>query len=581
MALTNVSGADLDLSGSANGIVSFGANVTNTAGRAISIQNRTGGTVDLTGAISDTGGTGILVNGNTGGTITFSNQAKNVNTGANPAVTLTSNGGAAINFTNGGLNIDTTSGAGFTATGGGTISVTAGTNFNTVDSTTGTALNVTNTIIGAGNLNFRSVSANGAANGIILNATGATGGLRISGSGSVAQGGDNSGGTIQNTTGDGISLNNTANVSLNNMNFQFTAGNGINGTGVSNFSFTNGKIHEAGDATDESCVSLDDVNAANVAGTFTFTNNQCTLVEANGVDIENYGATLSDVNISNNQFSDQPNVSTPGSAVVLNSNSTASANGVLTKAALNNNSITDFRAGAGFVLQANSDLGGTNTVTYGTANSATNVVTVSGNSMNGGNAGIGNQPDRFITGALNGRGTAAFNVSNNGTAANPIQKIDGVGIELSNFGPGAMSAIVNNNRLALNNAVASAGIGIGCDADSDSATADNGTLTVVVDGNNVSQTDGQGIFVIARNSTCTLNARITNNAAAAPVVTTTARAGIQVSSGSTNGDTTLCVAFAATRAKAAPTPPPTPKLRGLPFANRDRFRPLTSSASKD
>jgi hypothetical protein len=166
---------------------------------------------------------------------------------------------------------------------------------------------------------------------------------------------------------------------------------------------------------------------------------------------------------------------------------------------------------------------------------------VTGNLFNGGNGGIGNQPDRFVTGALNGRGTAAYNVSNNGTVANPIQKIDGVGLELSNFGSGTMSATVNNNRMAVNNAVGSAGIGIGCDTDSDATTTDNGTLTLIIDGNNVSQTDGPGIYALARGSQCTLNTRITNNTVAAPATTSAARAGIRVDSGSSAGDTTLCL----------------------------------------
>jgi hypothetical protein len=325
------------------------------------------------------------------------------------------------------------------------------------------------------------------------------------------------------------------------MNLQSTTRNGINGTQVSNFSFTNGKINNAGTLSGDSCAFFALVNGGNATGTFTFTNNQCTLTEASGVDLEDWGVTLSDANISNNQFTDTGDVATPGSAVVLDTNSTGSANGVVTKAELNNNSITDFRAGAGFVLQANSDIGGSHTVTYGTAGSGTNVISVTGNLMNGGLGGVGNQPDRFVTGAINGRGTAAYNVSNNGTLANPITHIDGVGIELSDFGPATMSATANSNRLVVNNAVASAGIGIGCDSDSDATTIDNGTLNLTIDGNNVSQTDGPGIFAIARNSTCTLNTKITNNTVAAPATTTSARAGIRVDSGSAAGDTTLCM----------------------------------------
>ena len=67
---------------------------------------------------------------------------------------------------------------------------------NTASATSGGAVIVENTTIGAPGLTFRSVSANGAVNGIRLVNTGATAGLTVTGGGSVAQGGDVSGGTI-------------------------------------------------------------------------------------------------------------------------------------------------------------------------------------------------------------------------------------------------------------------------------------------------------------------------------------------------------------------------------------------------
>jgi hypothetical protein len=538
-SISGAAGNAIDINGG-SGNIAYPGTLGNGAGNTADITGRTGGSITLSGDINDTSdaGGGITMSGNTGGSTTFSGTTKTLNTGASAAFSSTGSGHT-ITFSGGGLNIDTTSGAGFSASGGGTVNVT-GSN-NTIDTTTGTALTVSSTTIGASNLNFLSIAANGAANGIVLNATGATGHLAVSGSGSTSQGGDNSGGTIQNTTGAGISLTNTSAPSFNNMNLQSTTSHGVSGTQVTDFSFTNGTINNAGTASGDSCAFFGTANGANASGTFTFTNNKCTQVEANGVDLETWATTLSDVNISNNQFTDTGDTLTPGSAVVLTTNSTSSSNSVVTKAELNNNSITDFRAGAGFVLDANSDIGGSHTVTYGTAGSATNVISVTGNLMNGGLGGIGNQPDRFVTGAINGRGTGNYNVSSNGTVGSPITHIDGVGIELSDFGPATMSATANSNRLVVNNAVGSAGIGIGCDADSDATTTDNGTLNLTIDGNNVSLTDGPGIFAIARNSSCTLNTKITNNTVAAPATTSSARAGIRVDSGSSAGDTTLCL----------------------------------------
>jgi hypothetical protein len=253
---------------------------------------------------------------------------------------------------------------------------------------------------------------------------------------------------------------------------------------------------------------------------------------------------LSDVNISGNTFVSSTSVaSSLGSAVRLIALGSSSSAASVTKATLDSNVISNFPSGAGFVIQGGNaaDISGAPAGTMGQAGSATNVIAITGNRMDGGLGGIGNQPDRFVTALVNGRGQDNFDISNNGTIANPITHIDGVVIELSEFGPGNVTAAVSGNRIVANNAVGSAGIGVGCDADSLSSTSDDGSLTSTISGNNVSLTDGPGIFAIARNSNCTLTTRIVNNIVAAPATTTAARAGIRVDSGSGAGDTTLCL----------------------------------------
>ncbi|HWS90884.1 MAG TPA: Ig-like domain-containing protein [Pyrinomonadaceae bacterium] len=487
------------------------------------------------------GATAFDLNNSTG-TYTYNGT---ITTTAGKGVELTNNGGATVSFTND-LILSSGTAATFAATGGGTVTATD--TDSTLTSTTGVTLDVQNTTIGAGGLKFKSITAGTAASGppnaIVLNNTGASGGLSVLGGGNTTQGGNDSGGIIQRTTGDAISLTSTASPSFNNLKIDTAGGHGIKGTSsVSNFSFTYGTINNVGDASDESCASFSTVNVVNATGTFTFTNSRCTLVEANGVDIKNYGGNLSDVNVSNNVFSDTADVATPGSAVLLVSDATTSTSGVVTKASLNNNTITNFRAGAGFVVQASAPEAGTATVTFGTANHATNVITISGNLFDGGNGGINNQPDRFITGLIKGRGTGAYVVTNNGTAMNPIRNIDGVGIELGGDGPPTVSVILDNNHMVVNNAVGSAGIAIGCDEDNLAATPNNGVVTTKITNNNVSDTDGPGIFVIARGdgSQCTMNANISNNTVAAPTTNQVPRPGIQVHSGSAGSDTTLCL----------------------------------------
>jgi len=509
-----ISSTDVLVSGG-NGTIVVNGNITSGAARSVDVQNRTGGTVAFQGSITDTG-TGIILNANTGST---------------------------INFT-GGLALSTGANPGFTATGGGTVSATQNntTVVNTITTTTGTAVNVANTTIGASGLTFRSISANGAANGIVLTNTGTTAGLTVTGSGSTTQGGDNSGGTIQSTTGHGIALTNTTSPSFRNMRLLNTGDSGVNGTQVNGFSFTDGTITGAGDASDENSITFDDslTTTPNLTGVVTITNNVISQTEAEGIDILNFAGTITNANISGNALSDTGDVATPGSAVSLIAFGTPTTAGSITRATLTNNTITNFRAGVGFQVRAGNVNAGGPAGHAGIAGSATDVITITGNFMDGGPGGIGNQPDRFMTGGVSGIGQGNFNVSNNGTAANRIRNIDCIAIELQADGPANLTTTVQNNFINANSAVGCAGIAIGTD---DPLNMGAGTHTTNISGNNVMGTDGPGIFAIIRASSSTMTASILNNTVAAPIATNAARAGIRVDSGSAAGNTTLCVAI--------------------------------------
>jgi len=175
------------------------------------------------------------------------------------------------------------------------------------------------------------------------------------------------------------------------------------------------------------------------------------------------------------------------------------------------------------------------------AGSVTDVIAVTGNLMNGGSGGLGNQADRFLTAAVNGRGQGNFNVSSNGTLVSPITNIDGVVIEVSAFGNTTVTSTISNNVVSANNGVGSAGIGVGCTSDGLLTTPDNASLTTTISGNTVTLTNGPGILAVANNSLCTMTARIINNTVAAPATTNAARAGIRVDSGTSAGDTAVCL----------------------------------------
>src|SRR5581483_4961061 len=88
--------------------------------------------------------------------------------------------------------------AAFNASSSGTV--TASNTTSTLTTTTGTALNVRNTTIGSSGLKFKSISANGGANGIVLVTTGADAATNVP--------------TATENAGSGVFLYNTKNVSL-------------------------------------------------------------------------------------------------------------------------------------------------------------------------------------------------------------------------------------------------------------------------------------------------------------------------------------------------------------------------------
>jgi hypothetical protein len=224
-AINGATGAGVAISGG-NATIDYAGSISGSGAGAAVISGRTGGAVVLSGAISDTGN-GIVVQNNTGGTISFTGSSKSLSTGAANGVTLANNSGAAVVFGGGGLAIATTTGTGFSATGGGTVTVTGANN--TVAAVGGRAVNVANTTIGASGLTFRSISADGGANGIVLANTGGANGLQVTGDGSLTQNG--SGGTISGTSSHAVSATAVNGLVLRSMTLDAPAGDAIRVSG--------------------------------------------------------------------------------------------------------------------------------------------------------------------------------------------------------------------------------------------------------------------------------------------------------------------------------------------------------------
>jgi hypothetical protein len=509
-----------------NGSFTYPGTITNATALAVSVTNKTGGTVIFSGDINPGGANrGIAVTGNNTGTntITFSGN-QNISSGAVAGVNLDNNTGATISFTSGNLLITTTSGAGFSANNSGTVIVDGATDASTISSGTGIALNVVNTTIGAGGLNFRSISANGASSGIVLNNTGATAGLTVAGTGSAG-----SGGTIQNTTGAGISLTSTLSPSFTRMVVQSTGSHGVSGSLVNNFSFTNSTISISGTSEvagrQESNISFYQ-NAGtgteqNVTGTVTITGNTLNTALHHGVNITQYAGTISSLNISNNTFTSATASSgsttgattSHGSAISINPIGSGATISSVTSATISNNVITGFPGNAGIIfVGGNTNVGGP-AGTYGTAGDS---ITIQSNRIRG--HSIANRMNtQAVNIAVGARGTGFFRVLDNGTVAEPITNMAGHAITASALGQATLGLRVTNNRIVANNTVGSQGISMGVDSAAGFATT--AVMNATVNSNTVSATNGSGIFALATRRG-TMNAKILNNSVAAPATGT-------------------------------------------------------------
>jgi len=235
----------LDVAGG-SGNVTVAASIASTAsGRSVEVTGHTGGTVLVSGAVTDPG-LGIHLDSNPGAVLTFS----------------------------GTLDLDTTTSTAFNATNGGTVNVTgAG---NDVDTTTGIGVNIADTTIGASDVTFQSVSANGAPSGIVLDTTGASGGLVITGDGSNTN--NASGGTIQNTTDHGIVATDTQDLSLSSI-----------------------RIEDPGDAASEHGILATGLRGTNLLRASTITGFD--QASGDGLRVINNSVNLTELRVDNSTFS--------------------------------------------------------------------------------------------------------------------------------------------------------------------------------------------------------------------------------------------------------------------------------------
>ena len=275
---------------------------------------------EVRGFVLDPQGTGggIGGSGESGGTVDDVNIIDVGTPGSQPGLELDSTLGT-FNISNLVVN---NSAIGLRLNNAGIVNVTGS---NTLSTTTQAALDVTNTTIGGSGLTFRSISANGAASGIVLNNTGATAGLTVTGTGTAG-----SGGTIQNSTGPGISLTSTTSPAFSFMNVQNGSDDGIRGSAVNGFSLTSSTVSGNGNDFEEHGLDFgsgltggasisnstvsgsadNNVFVANSVGELVLTvtgstfSNTSALTGNDGIQVRSLGGTATTVSVENSTFAD-------------------------------------------------------------------------------------------------------------------------------------------------------------------------------------------------------------------------------------------------------------------------------------
>src|SRR6202035_2847533 len=428
---------------------------------------------------------------------------------------LNANTGATISFTNT-LTLSTGSSKALTATGGGTVSSTDANS--TVVTTTGTAINVANTTIGASGLKFKKASAgtaaSGPANGIVVNNTG-TGVLTITGDGSTnsCKTGTTtcSGGTIQKTTADGISLT-SSRVNLSLMWIKDNANSGIKGTSVSGLTLTDVLVQNNTNSTGEQAgILLNDLSDPN---------SQITRAEVSGSTEDNvriHNSTMTGtVTLSNCTIKDN-STGSGNNGVFFQTNTTGNLTGTVQNSTLSGNRTIALSADSGDGSTLNATFK-TNTITAGSPNQGNQGIQVSRASTSTLTFDVdGNTVTGMISTLINvfsgsGPGTATGDVKNNictGTGVGGNQ----VGIRVFNsgtsaLGQGTINANVSNNTVSnIDNAYPIMG-------ESSNSSGSGGQLKIAVTGNNASVVAGgtalDSIRVQARN-TSTVCAKVSGN----------------------------------------------------------------------
>jgi VCBS repeat-containing protein len=469
------SGGAVALSGAAGGEISIGSTIENETGSVVSVSNRSSGTVTLSGSI----------------------------TSANGGVSATSNTGAHVAYT-GALNLTRSSGETFVATGGGGVKATN--SGNKATTTSATAVRVANTTIDSGGVNFQSVNSTGATNGVVLENTGSTAGLTVSGTGSAG-----TGGTITTSTGPGILLSSTSNVSLASVKVTNGGDDGIRGSNVNGFSLT-GSSQVSGNGN---AVTEDGLDFTNLTGTVNLTNATVSASADRNVAVVNESGTVA-ATFSGGTYSNTNNSAVGGDAIFFEGTNTGTIGVTVENATFTNNRDDHVQ------------------VTTDASNTVAENVTVKGNTM----SNTVGQPGGAVTLNPGGNATMEASVLNNAITG---ARIEGVTIDTPGSQVSPQPAQVNVT--ISGNTIGSTGVNkSGSSSGNDIGVRSNGAATVkaLVTNNNLSQyANTSGLELLQNDGSGTLDATVRGNTITKPATVEEAEPlqfGMRVIVGSLAGD---------------------------------------------
>jgi Bacterial Ig domain/Calx-beta domain len=549
-----------DITGSSFGTLTIADVTLNGTGQALDLTSGTLAATFVSISSANSGTTGISLSGVAGSlttpTTTITNPAGSGITVDTSSATLsfgntTASGSGAAGVVLGGSGIGNTGPISFGALNimpdagipglevidnTNTITTTSG----TINSGTATAVNINRT---GGttplNMTFTSLSSSGGtATGVMIQNT--TGSFTVVGDGTnTTVGGNGSGGTIANksgsngstTTGIGVYLNNALNVTLRRMTINGTNQNfGIRGTNVTGCNIEYSTVNGAnGDDAilDEGSIIFD-----GLFGTSTFTSNAVGGSIEDNFRIRNSSGS-SDVAITGSTFSNAPNDN-----LIIEPSGTANVSADVT-----NNTFT----GAG----------GDHFQTI-TNNSATLTLVFTGNFYSNGFPGSLGGGITISGGSAGSTESVNFDISNNGSAGNPlIGNETGGAINVNQgAGGGTWQGQISNNFIG-NAAVANSGStqSSGIRVENHSPT---GTLKAIVSNNTIAQWNGGAAINFqvgdAGNVNAALDLTVTNNNVNNPGVNTVH--GVQGNFGAAStGTNAVCFDFKTNTVSLGATPP--------------------------